>query len=551
MKNGDDKSSGSAKHFGRTTMTRRGVFRDPPTIEVRPDDSGRSRSSESSHPSSPVWSSRPKGKADGAMMRYCAGRDVRALPMADFALVPYDIWTNLAHVLMLERQSIIPREMAGRLVAALRSVENSFHERTLRLDPAKEDVHMNVEALVAEMAGVDAAGRLHTARSRNDQAATDMRLWLRDTLLDFEIGLLALIEMLLVKAEQWKALVMPGFTHGRPGMISTLGYWAAGHAQALLRDVARARRSFRTADQSPLGSAAGYGTSWPIDRRATASLLGFGEVMLVGVDCVTNRWEAEADAVSTLAFAFNHLSTIAQDLIQFSSPMMAYLALPAAFTTGSSIMPQKMNPDFAEVTRAKAAVIQGNLTGLLSLSKGMISGYNRDTQWSKYLVMDAFGEVELAMDVFARVLQEVKPDRRMMYAACKQGFMNAVEIADYIAREFGVEFRRCYKILGRAVKACEDGGELTLDAVHAEMKQQGVEGVIPDEQWALLCDPLSIVNMRRSDGSPAIEKLEEAIVALREQLTAARRSQHERATRIQRALHTLRKVANELETPEN
>jgi argininosuccinate lyase len=273
--------------------------------------------------------------------------------------------------------------------------------------------------------------------------------------------------------------------------------------------------------------------------------------MLVGLDCVTNRWEAEADAVSTLAFAFNHLSVLAQDLIQFSSPMLGYLKLPAGFTTGSSIMPQKMNPDFAEVTRAKASVIHGSLTGLLSLSKGMVSGYNRDTQWSKYLAMDAFGESDHAMEVFARALQGVKPDRRMMYAACKQGFMNSVELADMIARDHGVDFRTCYKIVGRAVKDCDEEGELTLAAVQAQIAALGLEIEIGEDQWAALSDPMSIVNMRRSDGSPAIEKLSEAIEQLREQLSAARRSQHERASRIQRALHTLRKIAHEIEAPES
>lgn len=497
-----------------------------------------------------VWAPTHHESPDHMVVSFCAGRDVTPRPAVDAELVLYDIWTNAAHTLMLERQGILRREHALRIMNALRELEDRYVSGGFQLDPALEDVHMNIERAVGEAAGHDVAGRMHTGRSRNDQSATDMRLWLRDRLLEIELEVHGLVDVLLRRAAQWTEIPMPGYSHQQPGMVSSLGYWAGAHAQALLRDVQRFRQAYELVDMSPLGSAAGFGTSWPLDRQFTAHLLGFVDVQRIGLDCVTNRWEAEATAMQATAFLMTHLSVMAQDIMTLTSPPRRFLLLPERFTTGSSIMPQKRNPDFAEVIRAKAAHVQAQLQALFGAQRALSSGYNRDSQWTKYAVMDGMAEARYAPSVLASVLDAIEPDSPAMLKACHEGFLNAVEIADYLCRRFNLDFRTCYRVLGGAVQECRAAGVIDKVTVEKHLAASGTRGVIPHDDWAALTDPTRLLASRQIIGSPAPAQLAESLRYLSEHLEESRRAHARHVSWLDRCAKTIRELHRAIGGPD-
>ena len=458
-------------------------------------------------PSSQVWGERMKEPPDLTTVAYCAGRDVAERPMADAILVPYDVWQNRAHVTMLARQRIIEAHAAKRILQALADFEKRWADGKIKLDPQKEDVHINIEHFVAAMVGDHIAGVMHTARSRNDQTTTVVRMYIREQLLNFGETLCSTVRAILRLARQHCATVVGGLTHYQPAAVTTFAHWFASYAEALLRDIQRIVESYDRLNVSPLGAAASFGTSWPIDRRFTARCLGFSDVQENSLDCITNRWEMEADAASSVSFATTHLSIIGQDLLLLSQPQFALLRLADRHTTGSSIMPQKRNPDFAEVTRAKAVVVQQLTTALFGIARGLVSGYNRDTQWTKYLIMDIFAEVEKAPAVFESVFQTLTVDRERAMASATSHFVNAVDIADALARETSLSFRQAYKVISRAVRECEPKGLLDAETV-VRLCQEHSQDVNTN---SVLCEPHAIIRQKAHVGGPAPQSVKENI----------------------------------------
>jgi argininosuccinate lyase len=290
-------------------------------------------------------------------LRYTSDRDVAIRPMADEALTPYDILGTLAHVTQLKSVGILNTQEEKKIKASLNKALKLFESGNFPLDPQLEDVHMNLEAFVSseKECGPLIGGKMHTARSRNDQAATAMRLYMRDQCLKIQKDILSLVETLLKKGDQFKEVLMAGITHHQNAVLSTLGHLYYSYAQALLRDAERFEKAFTIINVSPLGAVAGYGTTWPINREVSAKYLNFDDILSNTIDCVTNRWEPEAEFTSAICFLMNHLSTISQDIIFLSSSANPCLKLPLEFTTGSSVMPQKRNPDFAEATKGRTA----------------------------------------------------------------------------------------------------------------------------------------------------------------------------------------------------
>ncbi|MBE7558600.1 argininosuccinate lyase [bacterium] len=404
-------------------------------------------------------------------------------------------------------------------------LESVIEKREFVLDPASEDVHMNIEAWLARDIGPDAAGHLHTARSRNDQVATDMRLFLRERLLSLEASVDGLVASLLARAQAWLELPIPGFTHHRHGAISTVAHLCTAYAQALLRDGRRLASAHERVNRSPLGAVAGYGTSWTIDRDYAARLLGFSGVEANTLDPVSNRWELEAEVGAAVCVLLNHLSTLAQDMILLSPEEYGLLVLPEDLTTGSSVMPQKRNPDFAEVTKARAAAAAGHLAALLSLSRGNLSGYNRDTQWSKYLIIDLLSQVELAPEVMAAVVERMEWDREALERSVKAGFLYAVDLADGLAQEFHVPFRRAYRAVGSAVAHARKAGrgDVAPADLHAGLAAEGLD-VQPNADWlACHCDWKHNLSRRAHFGGPAPAAEKGVIMALQEARESARR----------------------------
>jgi argininosuccinate lyase len=462
------------------------------------------------------WGGRMKEAPEQKNVAYCAGRDVAERPMADAALVPYDVWQNRAHTLMLAQRRIMPKPTARQVLKALTDFEKRAAAGTLALDPRKEDVHTNIEHFVASVAGEDVSGFMHTGRSRNDQTTTVVRMCVRERLLDFGESLVRLVRVINKVAAEHRDVPVTGFTHYQPASLTTIGHWFASHAQALTRDVARVLASYDRINISPLGAAASFGTSWPIDRALTARLLGFDSVQANTLDCVTNRWEMEADAANAVAFALTHLSIVAQDLIMLSLPQSGIVEIADRYVTGSSIMPQKRNPDFAEVTRAKAAVVQSQVAALMGIARGALSGYNRDTQWTKYLVLDILDEAAAAPDIFAGVFGTLKVNRERAAQSARENFVDAVDVADTLARDSGLPFRAAYEIVSRAVRLSEGQGRIDPEIVERLAAEAGAKKTKLE-----ISTPERIVAAKDHDGGPAPKAVDRTL----RQIAAAAKEQ--------------------------
>ncbi len=431
------------------------------------------KTAKTSQPKQQFWGERLKEAPEMRNIAYCAGRDVAVRPMADAVLVPFDCWQNRAHITMLAEQKIVSGDQAKKIRRAVTGFEDAITSGSLALAPEKEDVHTNIEHYVAKQLGKDISGVMHTGRSRNDQTTTVVRMFIRQRLLEFSALVADLANTIMDRADEFADVPVAGYTHYQPASVTTVGHWFASYAQSLTRDLERLESCYRRVNVSPLGAAASFGTSWPINRERTAELLGFAAVQGNSLDCITNRWEMEADAATTIEFVMTHLSIISQDIILLSAPQFNIIEIADRYVTGSSIMPQKRNPDFAEVTRAKAVVIQQLTAALFGIARGALSGYNRDTQWTKYLILDAFDESIDAPAIFRGVFETLKINVAAAEKSARENFVNAVDVADVLAQESGLPFRTTYEIASKAVRLSEDKGEIDLDIVRQLADEAG------------------------------------------------------------------------------
>ena len=450
-----------------------------------------------------IWGSHLGESPEKLMVEFCAGRDVSLIPMADAELVPFDLWTNRAHSIMLHRQGIMTTEQLRGVLDALATLEADWQAGKFQLDPALEDVHMNIERFVTEKAGAEAGGRTHTGRSRNDQVACDMRLYMRSALLDLGQALTELADQLLPLAREHSKTVLPGFSHHQPAMITSWGHWLCAYNQAILRDLERVRHGYDLVNRNPLGAAAGFGTSWPIDREHTTELLAFARVDLNTLDCISSRWEQEAQVAQIFGMVMNHLSLMAQDLILLSHPYWGMVTLPDSYVTGSSIMPQKRNPDFAEVVKGKTAWVHGIVAGLTGLPRAGMSGYNRDSQLSKYAVMDVVRECRSAPTLMQGAFANLRVNEDVMRERLGSGFLMAADFADALARTLGLPFRTCYNIAADAVGRVSDGGIITAQAAAEALTAAGQPPEAAQSILDDLEDPQMVVNWRQHSGAPA------------------------------------------------
>lgn len=441
---------------------------------------------------SPIWGGRFETAPSELMEAINASIDV------DRRLVFHDITASLAHCKMLIRQGIIGEDDGRAIQAGLEAVRAEAEAGRLRFDRALEDVHMNVEARLAELIG-DAAGRLHTARSRNDQVATDFRLWLRDALDDLDAGLARLQKVLIERAEAHAATIMPGFTHLQTAQPVTLGHHLLAYVEMLGRDRGRFTDARGRLNECPLGAAALAGTSFPIDRRMTAHALGFTGPCANSLDAVSDRdFAVEFLAAGSLAAV--HLSRLAEELVIWSAEPFGFVRLSDQFSTGSSIMPQKRNPDAAELVRAKSGRIIGALTGLLIVLKGLPLAYAKDLQEDKEPVFDAVDSLGLCIAAMAGMIETAAFDAGRLRAAAGKGFASATDLADWLVRVAGIPFRRAHHITGTLVKMAESRCCQLEDLPLADM--QSVEPLITDDVYSVLGIEQSVAS-RISEGSTA------------------------------------------------
>jgi argininosuccinate lyase len=395
-----------------------------------------------------MWGGRFRSGPDPLMEEINASIDF------DRHLYRQDIAASKAHAAMLAKTGIIKRQDAKRIAHGLDTILSEIEAGRFKFKRALEDIHMNVESRLADLIG-PAAGRLHTARSRNDQIATDFRLWVRDAIDEIDLGLAGYQRALAEKALKHAGTVMPGFTHLQSAQPVTFGHHLLAYVEMAARDRGRFADARKRLNESPLGAAALAGTSFPIDRAMTAKALGFTRPMANSIDAVADR-DFVLETLSASAIAAVHLSRFAEEIVIWSSPLAGLIRLSDAFTTGSSIMPQKRNPDAAELVRAKTGRIIGALTALMMVIKALPLAYQKDLQEDKEGAIDAIGALALSISAMTGMVRDMQPDVARMKAAAGEGFATATDLADWLTRVLGLPFRDAHHITGKIVaKAAE------------------------------------------------------------------------------------------------
>jgi argininosuccinate lyase len=423
----------------------------------------------------------------------------------DRRLYRQDIAGSKAHARMLAAQGIIAADDAEKIVSGLDAVLREIDAGTFTFSRALEDIHLNVESRLAELIG-PAAGRLHTARSRNDQVATDLKLWVRDQIDGLDLALAGLQRALAEKALAHAATLMPGFTHLQTAQPVTFGHHLLAYVEMVARDRGRFRDARARLNESPLGAAALAGTSFPIDREMTARDLGFDGPARNSIDAVSDR-DFVIETLAAASLTAVHLSRFAEELVIWSSREFGFVRLSDRFTTGSSIMPQKRNPDAAELVRAKTGRIVGALTGLLVVMKGLPLAYAKDMQEDKEPLFDAMDSLTLAVAAVTGMVADMAPDVAAMNRAAAAGHATATDLADWLVRVAGLPFRRAHEATGRIVAAAEAAG-VPLDRLPiADM--QKIEPAITADVRSVLGAEAS-VRSRTSGGGTAPGNVEAA-----------------------------------------
>jgi argininosuccinate lyase len=400
----------------------------------------------------------------------------------DRKLAAQDIAGSGAHVAMLARQGIVEPADAAAIAKGLAQVKGEIEAGTFPFSRAHEDIHMNVESRLADIVG-PAAGRLHTARSRNDQVALDIRLWVRDAIDRLILDIEALERALAARALDSADMVMPGFTHLQSAQPVTFGHHLLAYVEMLARDAGRFRDARKRLNECPLGAAALAGTSFPIDREMTAKALGFDRPTANSLDSVADR-DFALEALSAAAITATHLSRLAEEIVLWTTPQFGFVRLSDAFSTGSSIMPQKRNPDAAELVRGKTGRMVGALVGLLTVMKGLPLAYSKDMQEDKEGLFDALETLALCLAAMTGMVRDLTPDSERMKAAAGEGYATATDLADWLVRALKVPFREAHHVTGRIVALAAARGapleKLSLD----EMKS--VEPRITEEALSVL-----------------------------------------------------------------
>jgi argininosuccinate lyase len=400
----------------------------------------------------------------------------------DRHLYAQDIAASKAHAAMLAAQGIIAADDAKNITQGLDTILSEIEQGTFTFKRALEDIHMNVESRLSELIGA-AAGRLHTARSRNDQVATDFKLWVRDTIDAIDASLKAYQQALVDRALEHADTVMPGFTHLQTAQPVTFGHHLLAYVEMAARDRGRFADARKRLNENPLGTAALAGTSFPLDRDATAKALGFDRPAANSLDAVADR-DFVLETLSAASIASIHLSRFAEEIVLWTSPLVGLVKLSDKFTTGSSIMPQKRNPDAAELVRAKTGRIIGALTALLIVMKGLPLTYQKDMQEDKEGAMDAFAALTLSIDAMTGMVRDLVADKAAMEKAAGDGYATATDLADWLVRTLKMPFRDAHHVTGRIVgKASEAGVPLdqlplaTMQAIEPRITQD-VLGVL-------------------------------------------------------------------------
>ncbi|AWM26252.1 argininosuccinate lyase [Sinorhizobium fredii] len=449
--------------------------------------------------SNQMWGGRFASGPDAIM------EEINASIGFDKKLYAQDIRGSIAHATMLAHQGIISVEDKDKIVHGLDTILSEIESGVFEFSRRLEDIHMNVEARLAALIG-PAAGRLHTARSRNDQVALDFRLWVKEELQRTERALTALIGAFLDRAEEHADTVMPGFTHLQTAQPVTFGHHCLAYVEMFGRDRSRVRHAIEHMDECPIGAAALAGTGFPIDRHMTAKALGFREPTRNSIDTVSDR-DFALEFLSIASIAATHLSRLAEEIVIWSTPQFGFIRLSDAFSTGSSIMPQKKNPDAAELVRAKTGRINGSLIALLTVMKGLPLAYSKDMQEDKEQVFDAAESLELAIAAMTGMVRDMTVRADRMKAAAGSGYSTATDLADWLVREAGLPFRDAHHVTGRAVALAEQKGCDLADLSLADL--QAINPAITDKVFDVLTVEASVASRTSFGGTAPAEVLKQ------------------------------------------
>ncbi len=449
--------------------------------------------------------------------RFAAGpasvmREINASIPFDKRLWKQDIAGSKAHVAMLAKQGIVEGEDAQAITEGLNRIAAEYEANGVPVNLDLEDIHMVTESRLAELIG-PTAGRLHTARSRNDQVATDFRLWVRDAIDEVEAGLDALQQALLVRAEEHAEAVMPGFTHLQSAQPVTLGHHLMAYFEMIRRDRSRFADARALLNECPLGAAALAGTGFPIDRHATAAALGFAKPTDNSLDSVSDR-DFALDYLMAATQCSLHLSRLAEEFIIWASQPFGFVKLPDAYSTGSSIMPQKRNPDAAELVRGHAGRIMGCMTALCVTMKGLPLAYSKDMQDDKPPVFEAHDLLGLSIAAMTGMIETVTFRTDRMRGLAESGFATATDLADWLVREADVPFREAHHITGRAVAAAESAGTPLADLPIETLK--AIDARIDERIYAVLTVDASVAS-RKSHGGTAPDQVRARIADARKE----------------------------------
>jgi len=429
----------------------------------------------------------------------------------DQRLFAQDILSSIAHCKMLVDQGILDTNAGDQIINGLRKIQEEIEQGSFSFKNSLEDIHLNIEGRLIEIIGEN-AGRLHTARSRNDQVATDFKLWIRDTIDKVDEALKALQLELIDQAEANAATVMPGFTHLQAAQPVTAGHHLLAYVEMLGRDRGRFQDARERLNESPLGSAALAGTSYPIDRDHTARALGFDRPAANSLDAVSDR-DFALEFLSSAAITALHLSRLGEEIIIWCSAQFSFARLSDAFTTGSSIMPQKRNPDAAELVRGKSGRVIGSLITLITVMKGLPLAYSKDMQEDKEPIFDASESLGVCIAAMTGMIKDIEFNIDRLREATEEGFITATDLADWLVRVLGLPFRKAHHITGELVRIAEKSGR-KLEQLSLE-EMQGVETQITDDVFSIL-GVIESVESRTSYGGTAPQNVLAQVKSARE-----------------------------------
>lgn len=449
-----------------------------------------------------MWSGRFSNASDKLLKEFNASLNI------DKALFEEDIQGSIAHAKMLESCGILKKEELNAIVKGLEQVKSEIEQDKFVFDINDEDIHMAVEKRLSEIIGSERGGKLHTARSRNDQVATDLKLFVKKSHIELIKLLKELIQTMLNHAKAHKKTIMPSFTHLQHAQPISFSFYILAYAFMLMRDIQRLQNSLELTDFSPLGSCACAGTSYIANRELSARILGFKNIMPNAMDGVSDR-DFALDLLYDIAVIFTHVSRLCEEMILFSSSEFSFITISDSFSTGSSIMPQKKNPDVCELIRGKTGRVYGNLISLLTIMKALPLSYNKDMQEDKEGLFDSVKTAKDSLIILNAMLKEIQVNKENMLDACKKGHLLATDLADYLVREKNIPFRKAHFIVGNVVMQAEKQG---IDI--SEIKDLSKIDPIFDEKATELLNFEISLNSKQSEGSSSVASVEKQIQIL-------------------------------------